>query len=84
MPSKFKPYNKRNFLTIDGKEELRERCALGLLEGKIEGHPDIEISSNRAYRRMPDGSIRRISNQEIKEMLKQEVRIERKVTNAHS
>ena len=65
MPSKFKPYNKRNFLTIDGKEVAKEKCVLNLLEGHVADHPEIELSSDRAYRRMPDGSLRRIKPENL-------------------
>ena len=66
MPSTFKPYNKRSFIEIGGKQVPKERCVLTLLEGHIADNPDIELSTDRAYRRMPDGSLRRIKPEDIK------------------
>ena len=65
MPSTFKPYNKRSFITIKGKEVPRERCVMSLLQGVVADSPDIELASDRPYRRMPDGSLRRISIKEL-------------------
>lgn len=58
MPSKYKPYNKRNIVTLaDGiSTALREKCVIELEEiedGKI------LLSHNQAYMRMPDGSLRK-------------------------
>jgi hypothetical protein len=65
MPSKFKPYNKRSFIEIGGKQVPKERCVLTLLKGIVADNPDIELASNRAYRRMPDGSLRRIKSEDL-------------------
>ena len=65
MPSTFKPYNKRSFITVEGKEVPREKCVMSLLSGKIADNPDIELASDRAYRRMPDGSLRRIKPSDL-------------------
>jgi|GEM_PF-3752413 len=65
MPTTFKHYNKRSFIEIDGKQVLKERCVLNLLEGYIEDSPDIELASDRPYRRMPDGSLRRIKLEDL-------------------
>lgn len=65
MPSTSKPYNKRVTIIIDGKEVLRERCILNLLKGYVADHPEIELATDRAYKRMPDGSLRRIKPEDL-------------------
>ena len=65
MSSTYKDYNKRVTVTIDGKEVPRERCILPLLENYVADHPEIELASDRAYKRMPDGSLRRIKPKDM-------------------
>jgi hypothetical protein len=65
MPSKFKSYNKRFFVTIDEKEVPKERCELTLLEGAVADRPDVLLATDRAYQKMPDGSLRRIQPKDL-------------------
>lgn len=58
MPSTYKPYNKRQTVTINGKEV--DRTKVNFLLREVEEFPDTLLASDRAYAKMPDGSLRRI------------------------
>ena len=61
-----KSYNKRNFVEIEGAQVDRENCVMNLLKTTVFGH-EVYLASNRAYKKMPDGSFRRVKREEAKE-----------------
>jgi hypothetical protein len=73
MPSTSKDYNKRIYVDLpDGKGKMkavpRDKVCFTLRETD---QPDIVVTSDTAYRRMPDGSLRKVGKlQPREEMIK--------------
>ena len=65
MSSTYEPYNKREFVTAsNGKTIERENACFGLVQ-----HPekkDVLLASDRAYKVMPDGSLRSMKMKKMK------------------
>jgi hypothetical protein len=77
MPSTSKEYNKRLYVELpDGKGGTkpvpRDKVCFTMRETD---NPDIVLTSDTAYRRMPDGSLRKIGKLEKKEEM---VKLERR------
>lgn len=60
MPSVFKSYNKRNFVDLAGGGRAeRSKCVLELPTITDAEGREVVLANNRAYLRMPDGSLRK-------------------------
>jgi hypothetical protein len=67
MPTTSKEYNKRLYVELpDGKLAPRDKVCFSLRETD---NPDVVVTSDTAYRRMPDGSLRKIGKLPKKEEL---------------
>jgi hypothetical protein len=70
MPSKYKSYNKRTLIDVDGHVGpiLKDKCVLLPRKPDPINHPDITMTSDgKLYQTMPNGALKRIKSLPVPE-----------------